>query len=324
MSDIITNAGAAGTGAAGVVVTQDTQVPTPEQRIAAATAAMGGPAPSVPAQQEARAPAPEKPDVQPSMAELIRAQREARQKAHQAEQHRGSLEQELRAAREELARAKADRQAFEDDPVGFAKARGWSKEQQLLYGQSLLYDLAPEKADPEFRIKMFEDRQAREKAAQEREAKEAQEKAQQEAVQRQVQEFYEETAAAVRSFEAGSYPESEAWFGDDANSYIQSLMATAKNVATRATREGRVADLTAPALAAVLEAETARRMAARDERKQKRSPQGAAAPVPPAGGMQAVETMSTRNMTGSGAPQPPATSDKERIQRAIAAGFRNR
>lgn len=317
MSDIITNAGAAGPDAAGA------GLPTPEQRVAAATAAMTGQKPPAPA-----APAPEAPKPpEPALADVIRAQREARQAAQAEAQKRGSLEQELHATRAELARAKADRQAFEDDPVGFAKSRGWTKDQQLLYGQSLLYDLAPDKADPEFRIQMFEDRQKREQAQRAKDAQTAQEKAAQERQVAQVQEFYEDIATAVRTFEAGSYPDSEDWFGNDADSYMKSLMATAQNLAASATRAGQVADLTPRALAAALEAETARRMAARDERKQKRIPAAPArdaAPVTPAGGMQAAETMSTRNLNGAGNPQPPAMSDKERIQRAINAGFRSR
>jgi hypothetical protein len=316
MSDIIVNAGAASPDAASVATPSDQPV-SADTRIANAIAAIGGPKPAA-----AAAPAAE---PQPTMAELIRSQREARQAAQQETQRRGSVEAELKAAREELAKAK-EREAFEDDPVGYAKSKGWTKEQQLLYGQSLLYDLAPDKADPDFRIKMFEDRQNREKKAQERAAREAEESAATEAQKRQVMDFYQDTATAVKGFESGSYPESEAWFGEDVESYMQSMMATAKNLAARATREGRVADLSASALASALEAETARRLAARDERKQKRTPAQpatVAAPVAPSG-MQAADTMSTRNMSGAGTPQAPATSDRERIQRAISVAFRSR
>lgn len=246
--------------------------------------------------------------------------------AQQEAQKRTGLEAELKAARDELAKFKADQKAFEDDPVGFAKDRGWTQEQQLLYGQSLLYDLAPDKADPEFRQRMFEDRYKREETRKQREAREAQERSEKESVQREIQAYQMETAAAVRTFEAGSYPESEAYFGEDFDSYMTSLFATAQNEAARATREGRVADLTAPALARALEAEVARRMAAIEQRKQKRTPAPAPAAAPPqaAGGTQPIETLSTRNMNGHGTPRPPATSEKERIQRAIEAGFKGR
>jgi hypothetical protein len=324
VSETITNAGAAGQGIVVAPEAASMAVPTPEQRVAAATAAAfrtdPTPTPAAPGPAPVAEPAP-----QPTLAETIRAAREARQAAQAETQKRTGLESELKAAREELARVRADRQAFEDDPVGYAKARGWTQEQQLLYGKSLLFDLAPDKADPDFRIKMFEDRQKREKAAQEREAKVAKEREEQESAQRQIQEYEMETAQAVRGFESGSYPESEAWFEGDFDSYMTSLMATARNEAARATKEGRVADLTAPALARVLEAEVARRMAARDQRKQTRTPaQPAAAPPPAVGGKQPIETLSTKNMHGTGTPRPPATSEKERIQRAIEAGWSGR
>jgi hypothetical protein len=281
----------------------------------------------------AAAPAPEKPaekpEPQPSLAEVIRAQREARAGREAEAKRANDLETQLKTLKSELERAKADRQAFEDDPVGFAKARGWTKEQQLLYGQSLLYDLAPDKADPNFRVKMFEDRQKRE----EREKTAREEKQRQEAeaaeAREQVRTYATALDAAASSFEPGSYPECEAWFGDDRTSYMQSLMATASNIATRATREGRVADLSPAAVAAVLEAETARRMSARDQRRaatQKPAPAAApaVAPKPAPDAMQSVETVSTRNMNGGGTPTPPALDEKTRIQRAIQAGFKPR
>jgi len=128
----------------------------------------------------------------------------------------------------------------------------------------------------------------------------------------------------VRTFEAGSYPESSAWFGDDFGAYMQSLMATARNVSQRAQAEGKVADLRPESLAATLEAATAQRLAARDARKQARAPQAKADAVRPADGMQTVDTLSMRNMTGAGSPRPPATDEKERIRRAAEAAFRSK
>lgn len=335
MPDIISSAGAAGTDGATVVTANadQLQVMSPEDRIARAAAVMFGdtasPAPATTQAQAApAAPAPEAPKNETPLAQVIRANREARQAAQAAEANRSSTAAELKQARDELARMKADRDAFEADPVGYAKARKWTPEQQLLYGQSLLYDLAPDKADPDFRIKMFEDRQKREAADREKAEQERQAKAQAEQAQAQVQEFYQDTAAAVRTFGAGSYPESEDYFGGDFNTYMASLMATAKNVADAATRQGKVADLRPAALAALLEAETARKMAERDARKQARAPQtqaqGRADAGMPAGGMQSIETLSARNMTGAGTPRPPATDDKERIRRAAEVAFRSK
>lgn len=341
MSDIISNAGAAGPDAASVPTPPaQPALPSDADRIARASAAMfksTGASTQTPPTQPAPEPvaatqppagqlaAVEPKPGEPSLAEVLRARREAAAKAQAEAQKRTSVEQELAAAREELTRLRSSAN-FEDDPVGFAKARKWTPEQQLLYGQSLLYDLAPDKADPDFRVKMFEDRQKR-KEAEEAEAKaKAEAEAAEQARQAQMQQFYHDTAAAVRSFEAGSFPESEAWFGDDVNAYLQSLMATAKNVAIRAQRAGQVADLRPEALAAILEAETSRRMAARDERKQKRQPalpvQQMAAQPAPSDTQPDISTFSTRNMTGSGSPRPPATDEKERIRRAAEAAFR--
>lgn len=326
MSDIITNAGAAGTD--GAAVGTSPAQPAPEVRVDRAAAVMFGKDPA-PAQPAAPAPAPAPaptPTVpaqgqEPSLAEVIRVSREARQKHQQETQRASTLEQELTKVRQELAQARASA-AFEDDPVGYAKAKQWSKEQQLLFGQSLLYDLAPDKADPDFRYKMFEDRQKREKAEAARAQEEAQRVAQAQAVQDQMHEFYGDVAAAARTFTAGSYPETEAWFGDDFGAYMTSLMATAQNVSAAAQAQNRVADLSPAALASALEAETARRMSARDQRKQQRAPKQT--PAQPAEGVQPLETMSTKNMNGSGTPAPPAASDKERIARAAQVVFKTR
>ena len=316
MNDQNPTAGAPGPDAAGAAV------PTEAQRIERASAAMFGQPPPTPAPAPEQAPAAQ---GEPSLAEVIRANREARQAAQAADQRRTSLEGELKAAREELARYKADRKAFEDDPVGYAQDRGWSKEQQLLYGQSLLYDLAPDKADPEFRQKMFEDRYKRKEAADAKEAEAARAKAETQAQQAQFNQFIHDTASAVRTFETGSYPESEAWFEGDFESYMRSILATATNVAAKATQEGRVADLSAGALARVLEAEVAAKMARRDQRKpQRTAAQAPQTPTQSAGGTQTLDTLSTRNLTGSGTPRPPATSDRERIQRAVEAAFPRR
>jgi hypothetical protein len=316
VSDTIQNAGAAGPDAAGA------GIPDSSARVAAAMALMGGEPKS-----EAAPAAPAAPAEKPTpLSEVIRQQREERKAREAATSKAQTLEQELAKTRSELEKARNSAE-FEADPVGYAKSRGWTQEQQLMFGQALLYDLAPDKADPEFRYKMFEAKQAREKAKAEREAQEREAKQATEAQQRQLEDYFQETAAAVRTFEAGSFPESEAWFDGDVNTYMESLMATARNLAAKANAKGEVADLTAPALARALEAEVATRMARRDQRKQPRTaPQvPAQTPAPRAGGTQPpVETLSTRNMHGSAAPLPSATSEKERIQRAIAVGFKSR
>lgn len=253
----------------------------------------------------------------------MRAEREAR-KAREAEAARAKdWESKYTDLQSEMERMKRDSD-FEADPVAYARARGWDKEKQLLMGQTLLYDLAPEKAPPDLRFRLFESAQARK----EREAQEAREREAQEAQAQQAQAQYEGFVTAVDqaagSFEAGSFPESESWFGEDHDTYVRSLVATAINMANVAQRENRVADLSPASIAKTLEAEVARKMKARDERVQKRTkpaqpaPQGAQS----GGGMQPTE--STKGTYGSGGPKPPAMTDEERVRRAIAVMERPR
>lgn len=292
MSELVESAGTAGSGQA------ESTIPAPVTETA----------PVVPA------PVP--------LAEVIRAQREARHARDQEAARAKGLESELSTLKAELERERSERQKFEDDPVGYGKARGWTPEQQLLYGQSLLYDIVPDKADPSFRIKMFEDRQRREKAAESEVHRQRREQAEVEASQAQVAAFITQIDTATKTFEQGSYPESEAWFGEDRDTYTQSLIATAQNIARVANEQGRVADLSPAALAAALETEVARKMADRDARVASRKPK--TVPAKADSGVQPAQTVSTRNMNGTGSPQPPPKDDKERVQRAIAAGFRSR
>ncbi len=321
MSEAITNAGA--TGAA-----EQPAVPTESARIAAATALIGAPAgeptpPEAAQKTEAKPPAPKAAPL----ADAIKEMRQKREQAAQEQQRRASYETDNERLRQELDLAKGS-QHFEDDPVGYAQSRGWSKEQQLMFGQALLYDLAPDKADPNFRVKMFEDKQKRDSAAKEAAEREAREHHEQAAKHQEITQFAQALEAGVMSFEAGSYPESEAWFGDDVETYLQSLFATAQNIATTATQRGQVADLSPAAIAAALEAETARRMGVRDQRRTAHVPQGAPqqrAAQPAAGAEQStLETTSTRNMSGSGTPLPPARTERERLERAKAVAFKSR
>jgi hypothetical protein len=291
--------------------------------------------PEVPAQgQEPPAEPPveqsqesEPQEKTPPLAEVIRKAREERKLREQHETRTKDLESQLAQARAEAEKLRnaAD---FERDPLGYAKVRGWSKEQQALIGQILLYDLVPEKATPEIRQRLFEAKQAqREREREERERAEAEIRAQ-EAQRAQFEAFVGAVGQAARQFQPGSYPESEAFFihpdtGEmDHDTYTKSLVATANNLATVAQQRGEVADLRPENLARVLEAEVARRMKARDERRSKRSPEkGQQVVGTPAGGMQPAD--STKGMTGAGSPRQPARTDAERIQRAIEAGWKS-
>lgn len=133
------------------------------------------------------------------------------------------------------------------------------------------------------------------------------------------------------SFDAGSYPESEDWYGDDAQSYLRDMLSTAAKMAEEGNRLRQVVDMSPQAVAAKLEADRAAKAAARDKRRSMRAPSTQAGQsvqgqgkTPADAEQSVIDTTSSRNLSGGGTALPPASSDAERIQRAIAAGFRNR
>ncbi len=290
--------------------------PIPAQAAPAAVAA-----PSETSPQEAP-PAPVAKG--PSLAEVIRQEREAKQARAQESARAKDLETQLADVRAEMERMKRDSD-FEADPVAYAKARGWDHEKQVLMGQTLLYDLVPDKAPADLRQRLYESKQARKEREQAEQARQEREQAQAAQSQEQYTNFVTVVQQAAGSFEDGSFPESQAWFGEDQDTYVRSLVATAVNMASAAQRDGRVADLSPASIAKTLEVEVERKMKARDERTQKR-----VKPVPPAqqvaaqvaGGVQPTE--STRGIYGSAGPAPKAKTDAERTANAIAAAWKPR
>jgi hypothetical protein len=276
-------------------------------------------APAAPETPVAAAPQPE--PAKESLAEIIRSQREAREAKTREEARAKDLETQLKETRAEMERVRREQALFDEDPIGYAKNRKWSREQQLFYGQSLLYDLAPDQAPPDFRVQMFEQRQKIKDQEAARAREEAESRHAQESQVQRVQGYVQELDHAITTFQPGSFPESEGWFGEDRSTYVQSLFATANNLAETAAAQGKVADLSAANVARTLEAEVARRLAERDRRASTRK--SAAAPTGPSG-VQSAESMSTRNMTGAGSPRPPAEDEKERLRRAAEVAFRSR
>lgn len=269
--------------------------------------------------------------VESKLAERIRLDREERAKRQAREAEERSFKQELEQARAEIQALKSA-PAPEDDIIGYARARKWDRERQAHYGQMLLYDLVPDKADANVRMDLFrseqrlKERQAEERAAQEREA---QEKARQEALaaegRAQLQAYEGMLDASVRTFEPGVYPESQDWFGDDHRSYTQSLLATANNLAEAARNAGQAVDLSPGNVAKVLEQELANRQRLRDERRGKRTPPRQE-PAPPVAAKQGRDgtPIDPSTLTENGKPRPPAASEEERLRRAMDVAFGGR
>ena len=280
------------------------------------------PRPAAEAAPTERKPAP--------IADALKDWREKRDAQQREVQRQAAYEEENSRLKHELQSVKSHA-SFEDDPVGYAQSRKWTREQQLMYGQSLLYDLAPDKADPNFRIRMFEDKQKRQESRKEAEDRARAQAADQQAAHQEMTRFAQSLEQGVMSFDAGSYPESEAWYGSDVEGYLRDLMTTAMKVADDATRQNQVADLSPGNLARTLEADRAERFSARDKRRSPPAPKAPPAqqqsPAPaarPDAQQSVIDTTSTKDISGGGVPLPPARTEKERAQRALAVLFGGR
>jgi len=270
------------------------------------------------------APAPVESKPRVSLADEIRKAREDREGTQRLQKEHATTADELAKARARIAELEATDP--EKDILGWVKARKIDKDRQSLLGQALLYDLVPEKAPPDFRVKLLEAKIQRETA--EREAKREQAQREELAAQAKAQldHYHHSLAEAVRAAPPGSFPESDAWFGDDEKTRFESLAATANNIARVATSQGRAADLTPANIARVLEADIAKRLQSYSERR---------AAVPKAQAVTHAQepakqspaplaaTTSTKGLTG-GQARPPATTDQERAKRAIEVMFGNR
>lgn len=297
---------------------------------------IGGFGPAIPS-SEPMTPAPEEPEAEVAkpaekpapvteeetpLSKLIRSQREDRESRARAEKAASDKDTQIAALAAENAKLKSTDDPMRD-PVGWARTQKMSKEEQALFGASLLYDTVPEKAPQDLRFKLFEAKQAREKAAETAAREEGAAKAAQAAQAQQFNAYVASVDAATRAFDAGSYPESEAWYDQDRETYVRSLVATASNMAEAAKRAGKVADLSPGSVATVLEAEIAARMARRDGRRAGATKTQETVTPAVAGKQPVGETMSTKGL-GVGAPRPQAMTDEERLKRAAEVAFRTR
>lgn len=278
-------------------------------------------APGIPAEPVVVADPPAVPDAQQKLADTIRKDREERQA-------RAAKEAEAKTWKERAEKAEADLAATKtrdmvQDTVGWADDKGLTPEERALMGETLLYSLVPDQATAEVRIKLMEAKKARaDKKAEELEAQKTAE-AEKAEVMKVHQDYVAAITVAAQAIPPGTFPDSEAWFGEDQQSYIGSLYATANNLAEAARAEGKVADLSLDVVAKVLEAD----MTSRFER---RKPRGAAVPsnpvvVPTGESKPAPEVvMSPKGLSGGGTPRPPAKTEAERVARAIEALTRSK
>lgn len=265
-------------------------------------------------------PADPVPEVKNELAEALNEWRAEKQTAATAKQEASSWRGKYEALQAELETVKSA-PAFHDDPLGYARAHNWSKEQQTEIVQLLAYDLAPDRAPQDFRFKIFESRQQAEKAREKAE-REAQLAHQSEAQKLQsVQTYVASLDAAISTFPAGAYAANEDWYGENRQAYLADLFKVANELAEEATAKGERAALDAATLAAKLEQMSATKLAALEQRRSKRKP-----PVAKPADVVVQDDSRPADTQGlnTGGPRPPAQTEAERLQRAIAAGFGGR
>lgn len=265
---------------------------------------------------------PEPPKADP-LAKIIAEQRANRARVEAESKAKADIQAENGKLREQLdAVRKAS--SFEDDPVAYAKSRKWDKYTQAFLAQTLLYDLVPDKAPQDIRLRLYEMRQSREKAEAEATAKQKEMAAQAEAQQVPLRNYAMHLEHAMKTEGTDAFPESASWFDGDDESYHSSLMATAKNMAESAKNSGTMADLSYASVAKTLETEVSRRFTIRDTklaaRRKTQADKGTGPKTDKAG---SIETADTKGMGGS-VPAKPATTDAERIARAAAVAFKTK
>ena len=289
-------------------------------------AAAPGPAPAEPAPAVPE-PEPKAEDAQrqEELSALIRERRTAREASRVAQTEAGSLKERLAAAEARLARL--DKTDIVADPVGFAEALGLEPAEIAALGQTLLYHLVPDKADAETRIKLMEAQRARRDKLAEQRATKAEQEARERAARETYEDFQDAVMTAATKVTPGAFPASEDWFGSDRETYARSLIATANNLAEAARAKNEVADLSFGAVAKVLEADLEvrfQRRASRGGRPQAQDAKQTPATPAPAKQGGGDQTISTRGLTGGGAPRSPAKTEAERLARAAEVVFRAR
>lgn len=308
-------------GAAEVPKAPAQEVSPPAAQVAPSTTEQKAEEPKIPADANA---APDPMKAEGGLAAKIRAEREAKAAKAKQESEAQSWREKYEAAQAQLARYnKSDVVA---DTIGWAEAMQLSREEQAAVGETLLYGLVPDKATADVRIKLMEARQARKEKLAAEEASRREAEAQAARVRETHEQYIEALASSVEALPPGgeTFPESEAWFGEDREAYVRSLYATANNLAESARAQGRACDLSFGAVAKVLEED----LAVRAQRVRSRGVAPAVkqngAPAPDGKQPEERVIVTNRDLGGGSPPRAPATTEAERIQRAMEVAFRTK
>lgn len=272
---------------------------------------------------EAPAPETEKPKAPegPSLAEQIRAERAAREAKRAQSAAEKSATEKLAAYEKRLAEIEKSKDNALLDSVGFLERLGLSKGDMATFAENVMFTLVPDKAPPDFLPRLIKAQRARDEALMsEREQKKAQEaqeaaaRAAQEEAERLELDYRESLAELASKASAETYPTSATWFGKDHEDYAESLLHTARNLATEATRQGRVADLRPETVAAALEKHLAARAARLKPQAAEPNPVSKPSPAP-------VKQSGPKDKIVNLPSDSAGLSESERIARAVKAAF---
>jgi type II secretory pathway pseudopilin PulG len=286
--------------------------PTPEVTPAPPAPADGG--------QKLAPPAPQDPKAA-SLYDAIKAEREAKEARAKTESERESLRKRAEEAEAKVADIlKAKDQMFMDAP-GYLKSLGYTDQDIALHGESIMYHLMPDKAPEGLRGRLVEAQVRRDKARQAEEAKNQARQAEEQAAQQRAEAqakmealYADQLAEVVKAAKPGTFPDSEAWFGDDHESYTKSLFNTARNLAEAADRAGAQADLSPATVAKALELALAERF------KRVRGVSAQQAPAKPA--TPVADPVKLPEFQTEIPDKTKRLTDAERLARATAAAFK--
>lgn len=260
----------------------------------------------------------------PSLAEQIRADREAREAAAKREAEAQTLKQRAESAEAELTGYRKAKDNALLDSIGYLETLGFSHQEAMLFAENIMFSLVPDKAPPDHLPRMIKAQRARdEKLTADRQAKEkadAETAAQTEA-RKQAEALEQDYKASLHDCASTAtteaYPNSVAWFGSDHEDYAESLLHTARNLATAAQKAGKLADLSPANVAAVLEKTLNDRAARIRAPQEKPSPE--VSKQSPAPGQLPLKKDETKKPDSKSAP----LTESERIARATRAAFPN-
>lgn len=213
------------------------------------------------------------------------------------------------------------------DAAGYLEEAGLDKDQIAMVAEMLMFHLVPDKAPADLRARAVEAQYKRDKVLAEKRSEK--EKAEAEAKTQKAQ--YEEAQGAVRQYAKSfadwtptltenEYKHSVKWFGQNHDEYAAALFNKANQLSSEATKRGKMADLSREGVAKALEddySERAKHFGALTAPPVKETVVQTPPPkqpiTPPTKLTVTDERMNQRLM-----------SDKERIDRAVAAAFGQR